>query len=161
MPFTNIDTDGRLTRRVGVVLGVERTVPVVPTSVHLKPCLLGVPFDHSVYGVGNLVVHFDRRVLSLRDAREADDDCAVFGRVDFPILVVDGERLTLSVANLSVLGVVGFRLSDGLVLNSRVEVVVDAGSGHGLPEVAILPSVDTELLGVTVEASSALPLFPP
>jgi len=35
----------------------------------------------------------------LRDAREADDDRTVLGRVKFPVLVVDGERLTLSVAN--------------------------------------------------------------
>jgi len=39
----------------------------------------------------------------LGDTREADDDCAVLGRVDLPVLVVDGEWLTLSVANLSIL----------------------------------------------------------
>jgi len=91
----------------------------------LKSRFLGVPFDQSVYGIGNVVVHFNRRVPPLGDAWEADDDCAVFGRVDLPVLVVDGERLALSVADLSVLVVVGFRLSDGLVLDGRVEVVVD------------------------------------
>jgi hypothetical protein len=46
-----------------------------------------------------------------------------------------------------------------LVLDSRVAVIVDTGSGHGPAEVAILPSVDAELLGVTVEASGLLPLL--
>ena len=95
------------------------------------------------------------------DAREADNDRTVLGRVDFPVLVVDCERLTLSVANLSILAMFKFGLSDGLVLSSRVEVVVNAGRGHGLVEVATLLSVDTELLGITVEAGGVLPLFPP
>jgi len=95
------------------------------------------------------------------DTREADDDCAVLGRVDLPVLVVDGEWLTLSVANLSILVVVGFCLSDGLVLDGRVECIVGTGCGHGLPEVDVLPSVDTELLGITVETSALLPFFPP
>ena len=161
MPFANIDTDGRLARRVGVVFDVERTVPVVATTVQLKSCLIGVSFDKSVYGVCNVVVHLYRGVPPLGDTREADDDRAVLGRVDFPVLVVDGERLTLSVANLSVLAVVGFRLSDGSILNSRVESVVDAGRGHGFAEVAVFPSVDTELLGVAVESRGVLLLFPP
>jgi hypothetical protein len=57
--------------------------------------------------------------------------------------------------------VVGFGLSDGLVLDGRVEVGVDAGSGHGFVEVVIFPPVDTELLGITVEASGVLPLLTP
>jgi hypothetical protein len=76
-------------------------------------------------------------------------------------LLVDRERLSLSVANRSVIVVVGFCLSDGLVLDGRVKSVVDAGRGHGSAEVAVLPSVDTELLGITVEAGGVLPFFPP
>jgi hypothetical protein len=92
---------------------------------------------------------------------EATDDRAVLGRVNFPVPVIDGERLTLSVANLSVLVVFGFRLSNGLVLDSRVEVVVDAGGGHRFVEVAALISVDTELFDITIEASGVLLLFSP
>jgi hypothetical protein len=40
----------------------------------------------------------------LGETGEADDDRAVLGRVEFPVLIVDGERLTLSVANRSVVG---------------------------------------------------------
>ena len=38
---------------------------------------------------------------------------------------------------------------------------IDAGRGHGLAEVAVLPPIDAELLGFTVEARGALPLFAP
>ncbi|ERG97850.1 MAG: hypothetical protein J07HQX50_01880 [Haloquadratum sp. J07HQX50] len=55
---------------------------------------------------------------------------------------------------------VGFRLSDGLVLDGRVEGIVDAGRDHGFVEVAGLPSVNAGPFGVTVELSGVLPLFP-
>jgi hypothetical protein len=42
--------------------------------------------------------------------------------------------------------VVGFFLSDSLVLDSRVEVVVNAGSGHGLVKLAVLPSIQNCLV---------------
>jgi hypothetical protein len=98
----------------------------------------------------------------LRDAWEPDDDGrAVVGGVEFPVSIVDGERLAFSILNRAILAVVGFRLSNGLVLDSRVEVVVDAGCGHGLDEVTVVPSIDTELFGVSIKTSGVLPLFPP
>ena len=42
-----------------------------------------------------------------------------------------------------------------------VKCVINAGCGHGLTKITILPSVDTELFGITVETSALLPLFPP
>lgn len=97
----------------------------------------------------------------LRDTRETDDGRAVICRVDLTVLVVDGERLTRLMTNLSIFCVVGFDLSNGLVLGSWVRIVVDTVRGRGLAEITVLLSVDTTLLDITVEARGVLPLFAP
>jgi len=68
----------------------------------LKTCLLCVTLNQPVYGSA-MSSYTSIGCTTIGRHTEADDDCAVLGRVDLPVLVVDGEWLTLSVANLSIL----------------------------------------------------------
>jgi hypothetical protein len=78
--------------------------------------------------------------------------------VNLPVLVVDRERLAGVVFHDAVCLVVGLGFADGLILDGRVERVVDAGRGHAHPKLVGFPPVDAELLGVAVQVGGALPL---
>ncbi|ERG97526.1 MAG: hypothetical protein J07HQX50_01553 [Haloquadratum sp. J07HQX50] len=62
--------------------------PVVSTTVHLETTLSASPSPQSIYGVTSIFSHLCVGVPSSGDPQEANDDCAVLGRVDFQALAV-------------------------------------------------------------------------
>ncbi|WP_311170902.1 hypothetical protein [Halobellus ordinarius] len=96
--MTDVNADGCFfTCLLLVVFDGERAVPIVTFAPHAKFRLLSVPIEEGVDGFSDIVVEVNRRVPPSRDAREPDDNGIVLCRMNFPVLVVDFDRLfTLS-----------------------------------------------------------------
>ena len=107
-----------------VVLDSERALPVVPFSPDAEFRFLSVTVEQGSNGLLNTVVDVNWRVPPTTEIAESDDDRFVACRVDLPVLGVDFDRLLTHVLDGFVI-VVAFRVADGLILECRVERVVD------------------------------------